>query len=140
MNNQQGHIERDLRANKQLAREFAKERLVLDATERIREIMERQGVSQAELSKRWGTSKAYVSQVLTGNRNMTLRTLADIMFLLDRAVEISDVDFVSSISCTNWAFSYPAEWKSEPSFEYRSPTTSSVRTSGTPVVLDFDAA
>jgi len=38
--------------------------------------MERQGVSRAELARRLGTSKAYVTKVLGGNVNFTLATMA----------------------------------------------------------------
>ncbi len=84
---------------------------MLDATERIREIMDRESVSQAELARRWGTTSAYVSQVLSGSRNMTLGTLAEIMFVLGRAVELSDTEFGSSLGFTTESFSY--DWMAE---------------------------
>jgi transcriptional regulator with XRE-family HTH domain len=49
------------------------------AHELIRELesrMERQGISRAELARRLGTSKAYVTKVLGGNVNFTLATMA----------------------------------------------------------------
>ena len=42
----------------------------------IRALMESQGVSKAELARRVGKSRAYVTQSLGGDRNMTLSTLA----------------------------------------------------------------
>lgn len=59
------------------------EDLIADASELIYELMEARGVSQVELSKRVGKTKGHVSQVLSGSRNMTLRTLADMTFALD---------------------------------------------------------
>ena len=38
--------------------------------------MESQGVSKAELARRVGKSRAYVTQSLSGDRNMTLGSLA----------------------------------------------------------------
>ena len=38
--------------------------------------MEQQGVHRAELARRVGKSRAYVTQSLSGNRNWTLDTLA----------------------------------------------------------------
>jgi transcriptional regulator with XRE-family HTH domain len=60
----------------------AEESLILDVTEKIHEQMEALGVSRAQLAERMGKSKAYVSQLLSGSRNMTLRSLADISFAL----------------------------------------------------------
>lgn len=58
------------------------ERLILDATELVYELMEDEGLNQRELAKRLGKSKGFVSQVLNGKRNMTLRTLADLFHVL----------------------------------------------------------
>lgn len=55
---------------------FEEERAVLLATEEILHLMEKEGVTKADLAKALGKSKAYVSQALAGGRNMTLRTLA----------------------------------------------------------------
>lgn len=55
------------------------ERLILDATELVHELMEKEDLSQNDLAERLGKSKGFVSQVLNGKRNMTLRTLADLL-------------------------------------------------------------
>jgi transcriptional regulator with XRE-family HTH domain len=54
------------------------ERLILDATEAVVAIMEDQNVSRKDLARRLGKSKGLVSQLLSGERNMTLRTLSDL--------------------------------------------------------------
>lgn len=64
------------------------ERLILDATELICEAMESAGVSRSDLAKKLGKSKGYVSQLLGGSRNMTLRTLADILTALNQRLEL----------------------------------------------------
>ena len=46
------------------------------ATEEILQLMDREGISKADLARELGKSKAYVTQALSGGRNMTLRTLA----------------------------------------------------------------
>ena len=51
-------------------------RIVQGASEVIRALMESRGVSKAELARRVGKSRAYVTQSLGGDRNMTLSTLA----------------------------------------------------------------
>ena len=57
---------------------FAQEGLLVDACEEIWHVMNKQGVTKAELAKRIGCSRAHVTMVLNGTRNMTLRTLADL--------------------------------------------------------------
>lgn len=52
-------------------------------------LMEKRWVqNKAQLAERLGKSKAYVTQVLSGSRNMTLRTLADFAFALGFRVEL----------------------------------------------------
>ena len=51
-------------------------RIVQGASAVIRALMDREGVSKAELARRVGKSRAYVTQSLGGDRNMTLGTLA----------------------------------------------------------------
>ncbi|RME58748.1 XRE family transcriptional regulator [Candidatus Parcubacteria bacterium] len=68
---------------------LAEEEFILDVTENIWEEMQRQGVNKAELAERLGKSRAYVTQLLNGSRNMTLRSLADICFALGAEPRIS---------------------------------------------------
>jgi transcriptional regulator with XRE-family HTH domain len=62
--------------------ELEQERLILDVTEMICELMNEAGVSRAELAARLGTSKSHVTQLLAGNRNFTIRTLSDVLVAL----------------------------------------------------------
>lgn len=67
---------------------YQQERLLFDATELISRLIEKQDVSRAELAKRLGKSKAYVTQVLRGQNNMTLRTLSDLSYALGYSVAL----------------------------------------------------
>ena len=60
---------------KQLLRQ---ERLILDVTEQLAGALENGRVTQAELARRMGRTPGFVSQLLGGGRNLTLRTIADI--------------------------------------------------------------
>lgn len=89
-------------------RMLAQERLILDATETIIGLLEDQAVSRQELANRIGKSKSHVSRILSGDRNMTLRTLADLGCVLGHEFSIelgmrpltsetvSDLDVVDS--------------------------------------------
>jgi len=57
--------------------------IVQGASDVIRALMESQGVHKAELARRVGKSRAYVTQSLSGDRNMTLGTLASFADALD---------------------------------------------------------
>ena len=78
------------------ARAFLEEGLILDATEAICTAMEKRRMSKAALASRLGTSKAYVTQLLKGNRNMTLRTFASIAFALNMTPEMALKEDVAS--------------------------------------------
>ena len=54
------------------------ERLILNVTEQLAGALENSGVTRAELARRMGRTPGFVSQLLGGGRNLTLRTIADI--------------------------------------------------------------
>ncbi len=64
-------------------RTYAREVLVYNVTEDILVVLEDLNVSKKELARRLGKSRSYVTQILSGARNMTLGTLSDICFALD---------------------------------------------------------
>ena len=55
---------------------------ILEVTEVICKIMSDKGISRKQLADLLGKSKGYISQLLNGERNLTLRTVADIMHVL----------------------------------------------------------
>ena len=66
----------------------AQETLILDATELIVDLLERHSISRQELARKLGKSKGFVTQLLSGERNMTLRTLADLGYVLGQRIEL----------------------------------------------------
>ena len=81
-------LERELQ-DKEMARLFAQEDLIEEAGELIAGAMGREDISKAELARRMGTSKAHITQLLSGSRNMTLRTFADVMYAMDERVLVT---------------------------------------------------
>jgi transcriptional regulator with XRE-family HTH domain len=67
---------------------FAQEGLILSVTEELWAAMERRGINQQQLANLIGSGKSYVSQLLNGSRNMTLRTFSDLAEALDQYVEL----------------------------------------------------
>jgi len=98
------------------------EKLAIDVFELLCKTMEEAGVSRAELAKRLGKSKAYVTQVLNAHSNVTLRTLADLFFALNQrvAVGVQPCDSILNDGAkpvNNWGvasacFEYRTDWGS----------------------------
>lgn len=61
----------------------AQERLIVEVTESLYAKMLDNDIRKSEIADKLGKSQAYVSQLLSGSRNMTLRTLSDIAQALD---------------------------------------------------------
>lgn len=70
-------------------REMACERLQFNAMEDILLAMQDAGVNQSDLARKLGKSKSYVSQLLDGKRNMTLKTLSDISYALGAEARVA---------------------------------------------------
>lgn len=68
---------------------FQQEKLVLDVTERICELMQEQKISQADLARKLGHSRSAVSQALDGSTNMTLGKVAEFFNALGHEASIS---------------------------------------------------
>lgn len=68
---------------------FEREDLAFHATELISDLMNAKRVTKSELAKKMGKSKAFITQILSGSRNMTLHTFADVMFALESKVSLS---------------------------------------------------
>jgi len=60
----------------------ALEDLLLDINEQIATLMEQQELTRSELADRLGRSRAYVTQLLNGKPNLTLKTLVQITLAL----------------------------------------------------------
>ena len=68
---------------------FAQEEIIFNVTEDILLAMEKLDISKSELANRLNKSKSYVSQLLNGTRNMTLRTFSDICLSLGIDYKVS---------------------------------------------------
>ncbi len=76
-------------ASAQNRRLLRQEELILDVTEALCDALESEGVKRTELAQRLGKTKGFVSQLLSGSRNLTLRTIADVADALNCGIEIS---------------------------------------------------
>jgi transcriptional regulator with XRE-family HTH domain len=86
-------------------REFRLEGLILDFTEKIVSKMEEMKITRAELAKRLGVSKAFISKLLNGNPNLTIKSMMSIADALgcDLSLDICPKGFEARhfYLCTN---------------------------------------
>lgn len=68
---------------------YLQERSILGVTELISQLMQEHRVTKAELARRLEKSKAFVTHLLNGRRNMTVRTISDVMWALDSSLVTS---------------------------------------------------
>lgn len=61
-------------------------------TDLIAEFMDESGVNKADLARQLGTSRAFISKVLSGDaHNMTIKTLSRVIFHLNAKLEVNIV-------------------------------------------------
>lgn len=68
------------------------ERAVLDFTSALWQVMQRRRVSQSELSRRLGKNPAFVSRILNGASNVTIKTIVEMAHALDARVHIDIIE------------------------------------------------
>ena len=73
----------------EFARLMAQGDLIMEVTETLCELLEKEKISRKELADRLGKSKGFISQLLNGGRNLTLRTVADILHVLGYKVALT---------------------------------------------------
>ncbi|MCG8056935.1 MAG: helix-turn-helix domain-containing protein [Candidatus Thiodiazotropha endolucinida] len=61
---------------------LAEEKLIIEASEKISEILRNENVSKSELARRLGVNRASISKMLNGSQNMTLRSYAAMAYAL----------------------------------------------------------
>jgi transcriptional regulator with XRE-family HTH domain len=75
-------------------RGFQQERLLIEVASLIYQTMKKKGVSRKLLAESLGVTKGRISQYLGGERNLTLRTLADIFTAMGSMVVVRGADLV----------------------------------------------
>jgi len=101
--------------DKNLKKLYLEERLILRVTNVISGCMEEQNVKKVDLAERVGCSKGYITQILDGTANLTLRTISNVLFelgctLVVKAEPIKELversrerfSFITDYSTTSW--------------------------------------
>ncbi len=72
-------------------RMLRQEELILEMTETLSRMLEREKITKTELARRLGKTKAFVGQILSGDTNLTLRTIADVTDALGYRLKLEAV-------------------------------------------------
>jgi len=64
--------------------DLAQTKALLRASNLIFEAMEEKGINQNDLAQKLKVSKGYVSRILSGHENMSIKNVARILYLLDK--------------------------------------------------------
>jgi len=81
---------------------------VTDFTEDLCRLMEERDISRAELARRMGTSRAYVTKLMRGNVNFTLTTMVKLAMAVGGAVHVHISD---QRAVTRWRDEEPGRKK-----------------------------
>ncbi|MCX5638876.1 MAG: helix-turn-helix transcriptional regulator, partial [Planctomycetota bacterium] len=83
---------------------YFREDLIFEITEAICKAMQEKHINKTELSRLAGVSKSNITQLLSGDHNMRLTTVADLLYALDSKLQVAaipiDTDRVLGVSST----------------------------------------
>ena len=88
MNKSKTWLEKQKQKNPALARQIEEEMLLQSIGDLFSDVMIQHGLNKAELAKRLRTSRAYVTQILSGDRNLSLRSLAKLAYAMGLRVHV----------------------------------------------------
>jgi transcriptional regulator with XRE-family HTH domain len=90
----------ELMLDPEFRKQYAVEGFIEDTAELIWQLLVRRNMKQADLARLLNKTPAFVSQLLNGKANMTVRTLAEVVYALGATVEINAHDENTSTSKT----------------------------------------
>jgi predicted transcriptional regulator len=87
---------------------YFREDLIFEITEAICKVMIEKHINKAELSRLAGVSKSNITQLLSGDQNMRLSTVADLLYALDSKLAVTAVpldvdDILEGTTLDKWA-------------------------------------
>jgi len=78
-----------LNDNLELRKYHQREKLILDVTELIAKLMNKHKINKTKLAGLLGVGNSYITQLLDGTSNMTLRTVSDVFTAIDSELVVS---------------------------------------------------
>ncbi|HWB08380.1 MAG TPA: helix-turn-helix transcriptional regulator [Pirellulales bacterium] len=105
------HLTEYVTQNYENLRGFQQERLLVEVASLIDQAMKDKMVNRTQLAELLGVTKGRVTQCLGGERNLTLRTLADIFTALGKSLLLQTEDVWASLADWESIPNLPAEIK-----------------------------
>lgn len=78
-----------LQKDPELQKFYHQEQLILEVTELVAKLMHKHKINKTEFAKRLGKGKSYITQLLDGTSNMTLRTISDVFVALESMLVVN---------------------------------------------------
>jgi|HubBroStandDraft_3_1064219.scaffolds.fasta_scaffold14593_2 transcriptional regulator with XRE-family HTH domain len=78
------------------------EELIVEVTEALARALKDLQITQSQLAARLEKTKGFVSQILGGGRNLTLRTLADVADALECAIQVTLIQESEVVAPVSW--------------------------------------
>ena len=103
--------------------EYRLEKVLFEVAEQVCKLIESQGVTRSELAQRLAVTPAYITKLLNGNPNLTIKSLLRLSDVLGQSIDIRFVPKLEVAQSTTTSFA-PAPSLS-PGLEYyltRTPT------------------
>lgn len=99
---------RELMSDEEGRKLYFREDLIFEITEEICKVMIEKQISKADLSRLTGVSKSNITQLLSGDQNMRLSTIADLLYALDSKLAVAAVPLdiegiLDSTTLDQWA-------------------------------------
>lgn len=76
---------------------YEQERLLLATQECLASAIEESGLTQAEVARRIGHDRSFITNALSGGRNLTLKTVASLAWATSRRVGVSAIPFAETV-------------------------------------------
>ena len=82
-------LNKKLKKDPELRKHYQQGKLILDVTELVSKLMEKKRINKTKLAGLLGKGNSYITQLLDGTTNMTLRTISDVFTSLDAELVVS---------------------------------------------------
>ena len=105
-------------------RGYSEERAIAVITRAVQKAIDDAGLSRSDVAKVLGTTKSYVSQVLNGSTNMTLKTLGALLWASGQQVNAIVSDEVGSAAKRDNKLSFTLPYTFTPAIDPISPVGS----------------
>ena len=99
----------ELENNMEVQKLYEEEGLVLEVTEAICELMQKQNIKRVKLAQKLGVDKSYITNLLDGSSNMTLKTISDVLFCLNSRAKIQIEPLITESGDFSDNLIYPEE-------------------------------